>query len=48
MLIILGIVGIVIYLRKGKDEQSGGNSKKSKSDEKLMDDIKPNLIPNNN
>ena len=48
ILIILVILGIVIYLRKGKDEQSDGNYKQSKNDEKLMDDIKPNLIPNNN
>ena len=48
ILIILVIIGVVIYLRNGKDEQSGGNYKQTKNDEKLMDDIKPNLIPNNN
>ena len=47
ILIALVILVWVLYLRKGKDTQSRDNSEKSKNDDKLMDDIKPDLLPNN-
>ena len=48
IIIIIVVVVVFVYFKKGKDEQSDGNYKKSNNDEKLMDDIKPDLIPNNN
>ena len=48
ILIILVALFVILYLRKGKDAQASGNSEKPKNDEKLMDDIKPDLLPNNN
>jgi hypothetical protein len=48
IIIVLGVLLVIIYLRKGKDAQSRDNSEKSKNDEQLMDDIKPDLLPNNN
>ena len=48
ILIILVILFVIVYLRKGKNGQSSDNFEKSKNDEKLMDDIKPDLLPNNN
>ena len=44
ILILLGILFLILYLRRKKDDKY---SEKSKSDEKLMDDIKPALMPNN-
>ena len=46
IIIVLGILLVIVYLRKGKDAQSRDNSENSKNDEQLMDDIKPDLLPN--